>query len=287
MHDTMQVLRNLFRRKQETPRIEGPLGEDELAQWDRDGFMILRGGVTPQELARIQAVVDSEWSNPAGNDHAVDVLTGPHAGRSFRMHEVPKEVRGEGYKLNNLFGRRSEIRQVALTPRLRATFTQLLEGEPLICNSLNFERGSQQAYHIDSWYMAPPVKDRMVAASIAVDDVDAQNGPISYYPGSHKIPPCPFAKGRDNEGPEGRAYLEREIAARGLKEVEFSGKAGDVFVWHSQLLHAGRPIIDPSRTRRSLVVHYWRVQDLPTSKVRNDPAAGRYLGHTLRGEISF
>ncbi|HZZ93815.1 MAG TPA: hypothetical protein VFE23_14740 [Usitatibacter sp.] len=40
-------------------------------------------------------------------------------------------------------------------------------------------------------------------------------------------------------------------------------------------------------TRSSLVVHYWRVCDLPESDVRVDPAAGRYLGRTLRGELQF
>jgi ectoine hydroxylase-related dioxygenase (phytanoyl-CoA dioxygenase family) len=65
------------------------------------------------------------------------------------------------------------------------------------------------------------------------------------------------------------------------------GKSGDVLLWHAQLLHAGRPIRDMGKTRSSLVVHYWRKQDLPGGAVRVDPAAGAYLGHTLRGEITF
>ena len=42
-----------------------------------------------------------------------------------------------------------------------------------------------------------------------------------------------------------------------------------------------------SKTRRTLVVHYWRAKDLPAEDVRVDPASGSYLGRTLRGEISF
>ena len=167
----------------------------------------------------------------------------------------------------------------------------MLEGEPLICNSLNFERGSQQHFHIDTWYMPPPVEGRMVVASIALDDVDADNGPIAYYPGSHRIPAYRFSTGRLNEVPaempQCRAHLDREIAARGLGEVEFRGRSGDVFLWHAQLLHGGRPIRDMARTRASLVVHYWRASDLPAELVRRDPAAGAYLGRTLRGEIAF
>jgi ectoine hydroxylase-related dioxygenase (phytanoyl-CoA dioxygenase family) len=288
------ILDMLFRPKAGRAPARGEhsgLTDEQVAQWEADGFLILRDFMSREEIARVKAVVDDEWTNTAANDHEVDVLTGAHAPRTFRMAQAPEGARREVYKLNNLFARRPEIRQVALAPGLRKACAGLLGGEPLICNSLNFERGSQQDFHIDTWYMPPPVDNRMVAASIALDDVDADNGPMAYYPGSHLIPAYRFSDGRLNEKreemPQCREYLQREIAARGLQEVEFRGKSGDVFIWHAQLLHAGRPIRDLSRTRSSLVVHYWRVCDLPPNQVRVDPAAGSYLGHTLRGEIKF
>lgn len=270
----------------------GPsLTDAQLAHWNERGFLVLRGFMSRAELARIRAVVDHEWANPAGNDHVVDVLTGPNSGGAFRMAEAPPGSRNEVYKLNNLFARRPEIREVALSPRLRAVLARLLDGEPLICNSLNFERGSQQAFHIDTWYMPPPVDDRMVVASIALDDVGADNGPLVYYPGSHRIPAYRFSTGRLNEVPAEMpqcvAYVQSEIAKRGLSEEEFRGSSGDVFLWHAQLLHGGRPIRDMAKTRATLVVHYWRADDLPREEVRVDPASGSYLGRTLRGEFRF
>jgi hypothetical protein len=41
--------------------------------------------VSPDEIAAREGVVDDEWANAAGNDHEVDVLTGEHAWRTFRM----------------------------------------------------------------------------------------------------------------------------------------------------------------------------------------------------------
>lgn len=282
------MLSRLLSRGTREPRA---LDEAQVADWERDGYLVLRGWFGPAELARVQAAVDDEWSRRPHPDHEVDVLTGPHAGRAIKMAEVPPQVRGEAYKLNNLFARREEIRAVALAPRLKAALAQLLGGEPLICNSLNFERGSQQAYHIDTWYMPPPVEGCMVVASICLDDVGEDNGAVSYYVGSHKIPPYRFSDGRLNENPAEmprcREYLEAEIARRGLKTAEFRGKAGDVLLWHAQLLHGGTPIRDMARTRRSLVVHYWRAQDLPHEAVRRDAASRAYLGHTLRGEIAY
>jgi ectoine hydroxylase-related dioxygenase (phytanoyl-CoA dioxygenase family) len=262
-----------------------------LADWEDNGFLTLDGFLSRDEVDAVRAAVDAEWANPAGNDHEIDVLTGPGAGRAYRMCEAPQGARQHAYKLNNLFARRPAIRRIALSPRLKGVLAQLLGGEPLICNSLNFERGSQQEFHIDSWYMPPPVDGNMVAAWFAIDDVDSDNGPLAYYPGSHRIPPYRFSQGRLNEIPEEkplcRAYLDREIAARGLRDVEFHAKSGDVFIWHGQLLHAGRPIRDMARTRASMVIHYWRACDVPRAHVRVDPASGNYLGHTLRGEIHY
>ena len=271
-------------------RTQG-LNAGQLADWERDGALVLRSLMSPREIATIRASVEREWAEPEGNDHEVDVLSGADAGRTYRLAQAPASARREVYKLNNLFARRADVRTVALAPKLKAVLSQLLEGEPLICNSLNFERGSQQPFHIDTWYMPPPVEGRMVVASICVDDVDADNGPVVYYPGSHRIPAWRFSDGRLNERPEEmgacRAYLETQIAERGLVEREFHGRSGDVLLWHAQLLHGGRAIRDPARTRSSLVVHYWRACDLPPDQVRSDERAGRYLGRTLRGEIQF
>ena len=283
-----QRIHSALRRRESNP-TPGPLTEEQLRAWSRDGFLVLPGFLTPEEARRVDAVVDDEWTRRDGNIHEVDMLTGPHAGRAYKMMHVPEGSRQQAYKLNNLFARRGEIRTVALSRRMRSVLRQLLEAEPLVCNSLNFERGSQQEYHIDTWYMPPPVDNRMVAAWFALDDVDATNGPLSYYPGSHLIPPYRFSHGRLNEIREERpacdAYLRSEIEKRSLKATEFHGKRGDVFLWHAQLLHAGRPITDMVRTRKSMVVHDWRVPDVGAEHVRHDPATGAYLRRTLRGEI--
>ncbi|MBV9300487.1 MAG: hypothetical protein JOY62_07475 [Acidobacteriaceae bacterium] len=60
-----------------------------------------------------------------------------------------------------------------------------------------------------------------------------------------------------------REYLDCEIAGRGLHKSAFLGSAGDTLLWHAQLLHGGITILDKTRTRKSLVTHYWRATDLP------------------------
>ncbi|MBU1347605.1 MAG: phytanoyl-CoA dioxygenase family protein [Alphaproteobacteria bacterium] len=266
-----------------------PLSKKDKLTWEEQGYLHLKRSVSRKAIERVKAAVNWHWAHPTDNPHHVDVLTGRYAGRCFQMSEAPEGLRGEAYKLNNLFLHDERIRSVALSPYLQRVVKSLLRGEPMICNSLNFERGSQQEAHIDSWYMAPPAEDGMVAASISLDPVDDDNGPIFFYPGSHKITPYRFSDGRlnmkEDEFDQCRAYLDTEISKRGLKPVRFSGEAGDVFIWHGQLIHGGSKIEDFGRTRNSLVVHYWRAEDVEARAVRRDSAGRAYLAHTLRGEL--
>lgn len=264
------------------------LSTAQLKQWDDEGFLLLRKAIPQAEMRAVQKVVDRQWAEKGGNPHHIDVNSGPHGGRWWTMDEVPPEARSETYKLNNLFVRHPDIRQAALSRRLKVAMSTLLGGEPVICNSLNFERGSQQDPHIDSWFMPAPVGDRMAAASITLDAVDETNGPIFFYPGSHKIPPFRFSNDANfcpEDGDRCSAYLADEIEKRGLELRTLVADPGDVFIWHGQLLHGGSEIQDFSRTRSSLVVHYWRQQDVPEANVLGD-VSGLYLRNTLRGEIS-
>jgi ectoine hydroxylase-related dioxygenase (phytanoyl-CoA dioxygenase family) len=64
-------------------------------------------------------------------------------------------------------------------------------------------------------------------------------------------------------------FVMSEISKRGLREETFVGNAGDVFIWHAQLYHGGKRILDYDQTRKTLVTHYWRRQDLDESKVKS------------------
>ncbi|MCZ8194867.1 phytanoyl-CoA dioxygenase family protein [Brevundimonas sp.] len=261
----------------------------DLEAWRRDGFLIVRGAVAPEQLEAVVRTVDAEWQARAGNDHMIDILSGERIGESLRLADASPDLRRQVHKLNNLFLRRETVREAAFAPRLRAALETLLEGEPLICNSLNFERGSQQPFHLDTWYMPPPVEDRMVAVNIAIDPMTSTNGPFVYYPGSHLIDYYRFSSGHiaavDGELHLCAAYMQAELERLGLKAETAVLEPGDAFIWHARLYHGGAPILDPDATRRSLVVHYWRADDLEAGRVRSD-ANGAYLRQTLRGELA-
>ena len=135
--------------------------------------------------------------------------------------------------------------------------------------------------HFDTWYMPPPVENKLVVSSICLEDVSADGGPLVYYPGSHKLEPYRFSHGNihavEPEMPACRAYLDEQLKAAKLEGREFLGKAGDVFLWHGQLLHGGTGIKNPAQTRKTLVTHYWRAQDVEATLAVKVHETGYYL----------
>ncbi|GEP12646.1 hypothetical protein MMMDOFMJ_4617 [Methylobacterium gnaphalii] len=185
----------------------------------------------------------------------------------MKLEDVPQDGFNGPLKINDLFLYSPAVRACNLHQQLRKILDELLDGEPILFNSLNFIYGSTQAAHYDSWFMPPRVKDKMLATSICLDVHHDDNGPVFYYPGSHKIPPFVFPHG-------GIAKLDADLApavqyatetSRDLKKELFRGKPGDVLIWHGQLLHGGSAINSMQDTRRSLVSHYLRVKDVPVS----------------------
>lgn len=146
-------------------------------------------------------------------------------------------------------------------------FLSFLLGKPVIpFQSLNFTLGSEQRAHSDSIHMTTEPPGYLIATWIALEDTTPDNGPLFYYPGSHRLPyvmaddyaagNTAFTIGADSN----RRYedrIARLIAEKGLDKQLFLAERGDVLIWHANLLHGGSPIGRPGATRRSMVCHYF------------------------------
>jgi ectoine hydroxylase-related dioxygenase (phytanoyl-CoA dioxygenase family) len=245
---------------------------NQLKFWDENGFLIVKGLIPEKLVSAVNAEIETTVQDRRKFPNVkIDVLTGPLAGKRMPIAEAPDEVFSGSLKLNDLYLDSAILRRAVLSDQLVAILSALLDGDPIVINSLNFTRGSQQPSHFDTWYMPPPVTNKLVVSSICLEDLHPDAGPLFYYPGSHTIPPYKFSHGGihaiESEMSACRAYLESEIASRGLRKTAFLGAAGDVFLWHAQLLHGGLPVRNWTRTRKSLVTHYWRKQDVPSEKV--------------------
>lgn len=231
------------------------------AFWEANGYLVLPGAYSSGEIAQVRDVVARVWNNHK-SDVVVDNL---QSGRRSRIADLSAVERSQSFKTNDLYLDFDEIRRVCLKKDIVAVLASLLGDEPVLCNTLNLEKSSQQPSHIDSLYMTPLTPNHLAATWIALEDCDPKAGPLFYYPGSHKIPLYTFSNGQyhyvANELDAWSGYIDREISSRGLKKEYFYPKKGDAFIWHANLVHGGGEIEDSALTRKSLISHFFTLSD--------------------------
>jgi hypothetical protein len=261
------------------------LTPEQLRFWDQQGYLVLEGHFSKERVQAINSYVDALWEKReamSNSPFVVDIFLGTPNEKRMLLRDAPASARQHNYKLYDLYLESQLIRDAVLDPTLADILWGLMGEEPLVCNTINFEWGSGQEYHFDTWYMPPPETGQLVASWIALEDIVDEAGPLKFVPGSHKIPPFVFPKSGTtiasfDELPLAREYIKKEVEKRGLKEATFTGKPGAVFIWHAQLLHGGKPVENPARSRRSLVTHYWRWCDYLFAPVRSEGPGRRFL----------
>jgi hypothetical protein len=74
------ILDSIFRAKRAqhpSPGDAGPmLTPEQMAFWEANGYLVLPGWMSPDDIATVKSVLDDEWKRAAGNDHEVDMLPG-------------------------------------------------------------------------------------------------------------------------------------------------------------------------------------------------------------------
>jgi hypothetical protein len=230
--------------------------------FEKNGFAVLPGFYSPEQVdAVVGSIAKRKLDRPM--NVTVDLLDSGE--RTFLGLLSPHEVATRRMKINDLYLDMPDVRELALSERIAPVLQDLLGHSPALCNSLYFEKGSQQPPHVDALYMTPKSADHLIAIWVALEDARVDAGQLEYFPGSHKIEQMIFSNGTrhfvPDEMPKWHAYMNAEIEQHGFEKKTFPAKKGDVLIWHANLLHGGGPIADPSRTRKSLVFHYFSAED--------------------------
>ena len=164
---------------------------------------------------------------------------------------------------------------------LKEVLSVLLGGKAILFQSINFLKGSEQATHSDSIHMTTFPLGGLLGVWIALEDITDENGPLHYYPGSHKLPY--YLNG--DYGNEGNAFflgkksyadyedmIAERIKAQKLEKVKFFAKKGDLIIWHANLFHGGYPHLNKVKTRKSMVFHYFSENAICYHEITQRPA---------------
>jgi ectoine hydroxylase-related dioxygenase (phytanoyl-CoA dioxygenase family) len=211
-------------------------------KFDRDGYFILDDIGLPSEVL----------------DSVVPQLADEYSDGERVIHDG---VVYDQTRIQDAWHFNENVRAIARSPKIVSLLEDLYGREPLPFQTLNFYVGTQQAAHSDALHFNSMPAGFMCGVWLALEDMDMDNGPLVYYPGSHKLPevrmPDFGAEPREDEYPKYERYIVELIEREGLQPEYATIKKGQALVWASNLLHGGAPRRDPSRTRHSQVTHYY------------------------------
>jgi Phytanoyl-CoA dioxygenase (PhyH) len=173
------------------------------------------------------------------------------------------------------------VRDLAIMPGVLDVLRTLYGREPVPFQTLNFEFGTQQRAHSDTVHFSSLPRRYMCGVWVALEDVDADNGPLFYYPGSQRLPDPFFQRFglpaglASYDGYE--AAQEALLEAHGFEPIEFHAKAGDALIWSANIVHGGKPILGEGRTRWSQVTHYFFDGCVYVTPLYSDPEVGEWF----------
>lgn len=219
------------------------LTSEQLDFYWENGFLIVEGLITPEEIAEIKAeatlfcrgVYDVPGIEPAAPDESDE-----DALRKYLCIHHPHKVS-------------AVMQRYAAHPKIAEALTQLIGANVKCMQTMLFLKPPGfpgQAYHQDERYI--PTEDRrLTGAWIALDDATVENGCLWVIPGTQKDELYPWAL---HNNPEYDFADEAQGIPR-EREIPAPVKAGGVIFFNGFLLHSSRK----NRSdiwRRVLVSHY-------------------------------
>lgn len=174
-----------------------------------------------------------------------------------------------------------DVRSIATNAAAMDLLGRLYGREPFPFQSLNFPVGTQQHYHSDALHFSSMPERFMCGIWVALEDIGMDQGPLVYYPGSHKWPIYQNEHVGHTFGAVGRTGQEvyeplwnEMIETTGIKPHYFEAKKGQALIWAANLLHGGSPHRDRNKTRWSQVTHYYFKDCAYYTPMHSDPVIG-------------
>jgi len=152
-----------------------------------------------------------------------------------------------------------DAHRIAVWPRILDALRELYDREPRPFQTLNFPTGTIQPAHSDAIHFNSGPTGYMTGVWIGLERIDADNGPVFYYPGSHKLPEFTMAdvgvEPREELYGEYEKFIARVIEHFRLEKRQATMPKGHAFLWSSNLIHGGDQRRDLFRSRHSMVTH--------------------------------
>lgn len=231
------------------------LTAEQLAAYDRDGYVHIRGLLTAAEAAAYRAEVHAIAAQQGESDATWASVKG--TGTSIaHCHDV--HFRSAAFLRLMLDDRFLNVARDIVGENVQLHHNKMFVKPP--------EKGSPFPMHQDFPYF--PHRDHsMIAAILHFDDAPEEKGCLRVYPGSHRLGPLP-SEGSDHHLSEERFPLAGATA--------IPAKAGDAIFFSYLLAHgSGLNVSDEART--TLLVQLRDPADVPLREGHGSRGQGMML----------
>ncbi|KEO72288.1 hypothetical protein EL17_16180 [Anditalea andensis] len=204
-----------------------------------------------------------------------------------RINEILKELLNKNKlylkanrKIMHAIRYSEELKNLVNAPELLKVLNLIMGTEMELFQSVNFLKGSEDPPHSDFIHMSTFPYGYLIAVWIALEDINSDNGPLYYYPGSHKLP---YIMNEDyiTSGHKWWGYNNKQAYSKKIESViienrcekkVFLASKGDLLIWHANMLHGGSKVNDLSLSRKSMVLHYYGKNSIRYHEITGRPA---------------
>jgi len=215
---------------------------EQTDKYATDGYAIAKGMFSPEEVAKITTHF-MDMVHRGGDGWAEGGVDPTSEDPLRRYPRLLQPHRGDDLAMDYM-----------LDKRIAEWLTTLLGEEPLAVQTMVYFKpagAKGQALHQDQRYLRVEPGTCM-AAWLALDDTDEENGCLYVVPGSQGLPVlCP------NHADVTKSFTTDEVPIPpGLSPIPVPMKSGDVLFFNGSLIHGSGPNQSKDRFRRIIVGHY-------------------------------
>ncbi len=202
----------------------------QAAQYNRDGYLILQGFYQPEEVAKLYrtAIEDDAVSKNAIN---VNDSTGKRS--KLSLWYVPGDdvygLLSRGHSLVNAVDRLMEKDDLSGDASVCHYHSKLMQKEPKVGGA--WEWHQDYGYWYKNEFLFP---DQMMSVMVAITDATKENGCLQVIKGSHRLGRVEHGFSGEQVGASPRFV---ELALQNMELVYVELKAGDILLFHSNILH--------------------------------------------------
>jgi ectoine hydroxylase-related dioxygenase (phytanoyl-CoA dioxygenase family) len=217
------------------------VSEAQIQEYNEQGCLVVRGLFTADEAAFLK--VHYEAMRQHENAEMLATIQAEMADPLTIYPRIMQPHRRDEASLRWL-----------IDARLNEVMTAVLGQEPFAVQTMFYFKppGARgQALHQDQYYLRVQPGTCM-AAWMAVDDCDEENGCLRVVPGSHTWPLLCTVEADTSE-----SFTDVTVTLPdGVEAVPVIMKAGDVLFFNGQIVHGSSPNTTADRFRRALIGHY-------------------------------